>query len=206
MKRVPVTHGRVFSDEDRAQEYAKGHRGMVERFGREYADKLSARGFQEGRIIDVGCGFGATNIVLAERFVSSEVVGIDLSEPLLRLARSRAQEANLGERVKFEKADVQQIPYEDDSFDVALSLNMVHLVEDPIEMLNEIERVLAPGGYLFIADLRRSWLGLFEREIRSALTLGEAKELFGRSQLRKGKFSWGLLWWRCEAWPQEKTT
>jgi hypothetical protein len=71
-------------------------------------------------------------------------------------------------------------------------------------MLNEIERVLVPGGYLFIADLRRSWLGLFEKEIRSALTLGEAKELFGQSQLREGTFSWGLLWWRCEAWLQEK--
>ena len=190
----------LFDDEDYAEKYAQGHKKMAEKFGREYAGKLSARGFQKGRIIDVGCGFGATGIVLAESFVESEVVGIDLSAPLLHLARARAQEANLAERVTFEMANVQQIPYEDDSFDVVINANMIHLVEDPIRMLDEIERVLVPGGYLFIADLRRSWLGLFENEIRSALTLKEARELFRQSRLRQGAFSWGLLWWRFEAY------
>ena len=199
MKRTPLTHNGVFSDENFAEKYARGHTNMAEKFGREYAGKLSARGFQKGRMLDVGCGFGATGIILAESFAKSEVVGIDLSAPLLRLAQARAQEANLTKRLTFEMADVQQIPYEDDSFDVVLNANMVHLVKDPISMLDEIERVLVPGGYLFIADLRRSWLGLFEKEIRSALTLSEARELFRQSQLRQGAFSWGLLWWRFEA-------
>jgi ubiquinone/menaquinone biosynthesis C-methylase UbiE len=75
---------------------------------------------------------------------------------------------------------------------------MVHLVEDPVQMLNEIERVLAPKGFLFIADLRRSWLGLIEKEIKSALTLGEAKELFRQSKLREGVFSSSNIWWRFE--------
>ena len=199
MKRVPLTHDRVFSDREYAEEYARKHQKMAEKFGQEYADKLSARGFQRGRIIDVGCGFGATNILLAERFFDSEIVGLDLSDPLLRLAKQSAQVADLGERVRFEKADVQRIPFEDNSFDVVLNINMVHLVEDPVRMLNEIERILAPEGHLFIADLRRSWLGLVEKEIRSALALGEARELFGQSQLRAGIFSSSLLWWRFEA-------
>jgi len=198
VKRSSLTHERVFSDEGQAEAYAKGHKKMAEKFGQEYAKKLSSRGFRSGKILDVGCGFGVTNLVLAGHFVDSELVGIDLSEPLLRLARELAQAANLGERVRFEKADVQQIPYEDNSFDVVINANMVHLVEDPVEMLNEIERVLAPDGFLFIADLRRSWLGLFEREIRSGLTLTEAKDLFGQSKLRQGTFSWGFLWWRFE--------
>lgn len=198
MKRAPLTHDRVFSDQEYAEEYARKHQKMTERFGQEYAEKLSARGFQGGRIIDVGCGSGATNILLAEKFIDSEIVGIDLSDPLLQLANQNAHEANLGERVRFEKADVQQIPYEDNSFDVVLNLNMVHLVENPVQMLNEIERILAPDGYLFIADLRRSWLGLIEREIRSALTLTEARELFKRSRLRAGVLSSSLLWWRFE--------
>jgi ubiquinone/menaquinone biosynthesis C-methylase UbiE len=199
MKQATLTHERVFSDTDYAETYARKHWKMAERFGEEIAKKLAARGFTGGRILDVGCGFGATNLVLAERFVDSQLVGIDLSEPLLRLAREAAQSAHLGERVRFEAADVQQIPYEDDSFDVVLNVNMVHLVEDPIEMLNEIERVLVPGGHLFVADLRRSWLGLLEGEIRSGLTFGEARTLFQNTQVREGKFSWGLLWWRFEA-------
>ncbi len=81
---------------------------------------------------------------------------------------------------------------------MVLNANMAHLVEDPVRMLDEIERVLKPGGCLFIADLRRSWLGMIERGIRAALTLKEARNLFSRSAIRPGKFSSSLLWWRYE--------
>jgi len=199
MKRANLTHARVFSDPTQAEKYAKGHRGMAEKFGQEYADKLAGRGFKGGKILDVGCGFGATSISLAKRFPGSQVVGIDLSEPLIRLANESAEAAGLVERVRFEMADAQRIPYPDEAFDVVINANMVHLVEDAVAMLDEIERVLAPGGHLFIADLRRSWLGLIENEIRAALTLEEAKDLFARSKLRVGTFSSDLLWWRFEA-------
>ena len=90
MKRALPTHAPVFSDEAEAEAYARGHSGMAERFGTEYAKKLSARGFRQGRILDVGCGSGAMNLVLAQRFPDSEITGIDLSDPLLRLAREGA--------------------------------------------------------------------------------------------------------------------
>jgi ubiquinone/menaquinone biosynthesis C-methylase UbiE len=198
MKRAALPHDRIFNDETYAQTYAQQHQGMAEGFGREYVKKLSARGFQQGRIIDVGCGSGATNLVLAERFPLAEVVGIDLSEPLLRLARDDAAKTKFRDRITFEKADVQQIPCDDDSFDVVINTNMVHLVENPVRMLDEIERVLAPDGHIFIVDLRRSLLGLFESEIKSALSMGEAKDLFRQSSLRDGTFRWSLIWWRFE--------
>jgi ubiquinone/menaquinone biosynthesis C-methylase UbiE len=199
MKRSPLTHGRIFDDEPFAERYAERHQKMVERFGREYAEKLLSRGFHGGRIIDVGCGFGGMNIVLAHRFIDSEIVGIDLSDPLLRLANRSAHAADLGDRVRFEKADVHQIPYDDNSFDVVINTNMVHLVDDSVQMLNEIERILAPDGCLFIADIRRSWIGLLDKTFKSALTLDEARELVDRSSLREGSFSSSLLWWRFEA-------
>jgi ubiquinone/menaquinone biosynthesis C-methylase UbiE len=65
-------------------------------------------------------------------------------------------------------------------------------------MLNEMERILVPDGFLFIVDLRRSWLGLIEKEIKSALTLEEARELFSQSKLREGVFSSSIIWWRFE--------
>jgi ubiquinone/menaquinone biosynthesis C-methylase UbiE len=94
---------------------------------------------------------------------------------------------------------VHQIPYNDDSFDVAISTNMVHLVDDPVQMLNEIERILVPDGCLFIADVRRSWIGLLDKTFKSALTLDEAEDLIDRSDVREGSFSSSLLWWRFEA-------
>ena len=199
MKPSPLAHGRVFDDEAFAQRYAERHRKMVEGFGREYAEKLASRGFCGGRIIDVGCGFGGMNIVLAHRFVESEIVGIDLSDPLLRLANQSAQAADLSDRVRFEKADVHQIPYGEDAFDVVINTNMVHLVADAVQMLNEIERILVPDGFLFIADVRRSWIGLFDKTFKSALTLDEARKLVDQSNLREGSLSSSLLWWRLEA-------
>lgn len=199
MKRQPVAHEIVFSNEDNARKYADQHWGMAEKFGEDYAQKLTAQGFSQGKIIDVGCGFGATNIAIAKHFPDSELVGIDLSEPLLDYARKAAEEAGLSSRVQFEKADVQSIPYQENSFDVALNINMLHLVEGPIKMLDEIERVLKPDGTLYIADLRRSLLGFLEQEIRSALTINEAKEFFKQSTIRAGNFKWGLLWWKFES-------
>jgi ubiquinone/menaquinone biosynthesis C-methylase UbiE len=199
MKRSPLTHERVFDDETFAERYAERHRKMAEGFGHEYTEKLVSRGFHRGRIIDVGCGFGAMNIVLAHRFADSKVVGIDLSDPLLRLANQSARAAGLGDRVRFEKADVHQIPYDDGSFDAVISTNMVHLVDNPVQMLDEIERILAPDGCLFVADVRRSWVGLLDKTFKSALTLDEAREMVDQSNLREGSFSSSLLWWRFEA-------
>jgi len=199
LKRKPVNNERVFSSKDYAENYAKQHWKMAEKFGQDYGQKLAAQKFSGGKIIDVGCGFGATNLALAQRFPDSEILGIDLSEPLLDIANEAANEANFSGRVRFEKADVQQIPYPENSFDVAININMLHLVDDPIRMLNEIERILVPGGFLFISDLRRSLLGYVEDEIRSALTIPEAKSLFNESELRQGNFRWGLLWWNFAA-------
>jgi ubiquinone/menaquinone biosynthesis C-methylase UbiE len=149
----------------------------------------------------VGCGSGATNLALADQLPDSELVGIDLSDPLLEMAREAARKGRLADRVRFEKADVMEIPYEGGSFDVVLNLNMVHLVEDPPRMLSEIARVLRPGGFLFLADLKRSMLGVFEKEIRSALSCSEARELIRGSALVGGSFHAGLLWWRYERLP-----
>jgi ubiquinone/menaquinone biosynthesis C-methylase UbiE len=188
----------VFEDEDFATTYAKKHKKMVEKFGHEYTAKLLSRGFAKGKILDVGCGSGGTAMVLANNFPNAEIYGMDLSQPLLDIAKVSSRLSDLHERVKFESADVHEIPYEDHSFDVVLSINMVHLVEDPMQMLNEMARILAPKGFVFIADLRRSWLALLEKEIKSALTLDEAKTLLGQTRLPQGTFSSNILWWRFE--------
>jgi ubiquinone/menaquinone biosynthesis C-methylase UbiE len=198
MKQSPLIHDRVFSG-DFAEEYARKHRKIAERFGHKFAETLAVRGFETGRILDVGCGFGATAIVLAQRVPRSEVVGIDLSEPLLDLATQAAQSNGVGERVTFEKADVQEIPYDDNSFAAVLNLQMLHIVEDPIAMLDEMERVLLPDGILLMADIRRSWVGLLDKVFKSGLTVEEATALVRRSRLRQGTFSSDLLWWQYEA-------
>jgi ubiquinone/menaquinone biosynthesis C-methylase UbiE len=198
VKRSPLVHERVFSG-GFAQDYARKHGKIAEKFGRDAARKLGQRSFQAGRILDAGCGFGTTAIVLAQALPQSQVVGIDLSQPLLALAAQAARAASLDGRVTFEEADVQQIPYDDGVFDAVVNVQMLHIVEDPVAMLDEMERVLAPDGFLFMADIRRSWVGLLDKVFRSGLTVNEARALVQRSKLRAGVFSSDLLWWRYEA-------
>ncbi len=174
---------------------------MAEGFGDEYGRKLARWGFTRGRILDAGCGSGATVLRLAGLFPEAELVGIDLSELLLTVAREETAGTGNEPRIRFEKADVQAIPSGDDAFDVIISANMAHLVDDAVAMMNELERVLAPGGFLLVVDLRRSWLGLVEREIRSAFTMPEVHDLLARSRVRPGDIHSGLLWWRFESYP-----
>ncbi len=194
-----MTHGAVFDDEAFAREYARKHWRMAASFGKSYGRKLRVAGFTRARILDAGCGAGATHLALAQELPESELVGIDLSDPLLEIAWRRGEEMGLGRRVSFRKADVSDMPFPDDSFDALLNVNVVHLVGDPEGMFAEMERVLKPRGALFLADLRRSVLGFFEREIRSALSSREALDLLHRSSLREGAFTSGLIWWRYES-------
>ncbi len=187
-----------FNDKDFANYYIRKHKKIIERLGYNYAKKLASLGFEKGKILDAGCGFGGMDIVLVEELPKCEIIGIDLSDPLLEYASSRISNTNIENRLRFKKGDVQRIPFEDNTFDVVLSVNMVHWVNKPIVMLNEIERVLKLNGYLFIKDLKCSWLGIFESEIKSAFTLNEAKKLIGQSKLRKGTFSKSILWWNFE--------
>ena len=79
-----------------------------------------------------------------------------------------------------------------------INLQMLHIVENPIAMLDEMERVLTPDGTLFMADIRRSWIGLLDKVFKTALTVGEARALLRQSDLREGVFSSDLLCWRYD--------
>ncbi len=198
MKRRTPKRDPVFNDLAFAGRYAKKHLKMARNFGEEYARKLRTRGFQKGRVLDSGCGFGETLIYLAKTFPEAEFAGVDLSEPLLELAMSSAAKANVSGRVEFKKADVHSLPYPENHFTTVLNINMLHLVTDPVKMLNELERVLRDDGHLFIADIRRSWIGFLEPEFKSAFTVAEARAILDKSAIRKGMLNAGFLWWRFE--------
>lgn len=189
----------AFGDREFALRYAEKHRKMARSFGEEYARKLAARGFSAGNILDAGCGFGGTLLHLAAHFPQATCVGLDRSEPLLALARETAAAQGLAQRARFEKADVQAIPYPDNSFEVVISTNVLHHVADPLAMLGEIERVLAPKGMLYIADIRRSWLvGFFDNAFRAAMSINEVLGMLAAAGWPRDWFTTGLLWWRYE--------
>ena len=187
-----------FNNPEFAKRYADKHLKMSRNFADKLAAKLSRKDFNKGKVLDSGCGPGFVIIELAKKFTACEFVGIDLSEPLLEIAEKTNQKEILTERVKFLKANVQDIPFPDNYFDLVININMLHLVAEPVIMLNEIERVLKPDGFFFITDLRKSILGFLEKEIKSVFTVEGTKKIIAKSNLLRGQFSSSLIWWKLQ--------
>jgi ubiquinone/menaquinone biosynthesis C-methylase UbiE len=90
---------------------------------------------------------------------------------------------------------VESLPFEDDSFDVVINTNMLHIVKNPVKMINEIERVLSPKGELIFGDIRRSWIGYFMPIFKTTYTHKEGEEVLRQSNLRPWKLEKGFFWW-----------
>ena len=90
------------------------------------------------RLLDVGCGSGATLVLARDR--GAEVTGLDVCDPLLAIARDRLPDADL----VLAEADV--LPFPDGSFDAVVGVNAFQFAADPRTALAEAARVLAPGG------------------------------------------------------------
>jgi ubiquinone/menaquinone biosynthesis C-methylase UbiE len=195
MKRADLFHPRVFDDPEWAEGYYRRNVKNIERVGLRFAQLLKNSGFSGGKILDAGCGFGAVAIELAQQFPEAEIVGIDLGEPLLKLGRLLVEQAGVADRISLKTGNIHSLDFESNSFDLVVNTFMVHVVEHPVTMLNEIERVAAPAGRIILTDLRRNWLALLVKKFKTAFTLKEGKKILAQSKLRPGKFSTGLYWW-----------
>ena len=167
----------------------------IEEVGERLSEAFAAGGFQDGRVLDAGCGFGAVAIEMATTFPQAQITGIDLAGPLLEMVRRFAANAGLTQTPQFLKGDVIKMDFPDDHFDVVISSFMLHIVEDPVWMLNAIHRVTKSNAVILITDLRKIWLGHLVKKLRTAYTLDEAPEIFGRSGLKTGVASKGSFWW-----------
>jgi ubiquinone/menaquinone biosynthesis C-methylase UbiE len=108
-----------------------------------------------GRALDVGTGPGHVPLALCERLPGIGVLGIDLSEHMLRLAEGKRAASPHGARIAFRLADAKGLGFERGAFDTVLSNTILHHIPDPRTLLAEARRVLRPGGVLLIRDLYR---------------------------------------------------
>lgn len=195
MKRIALSHPRIFSDPEWAEGYYKRNRTNITRVAYRLADILSRSGFKGGKILDAGCGFGVIPVEFAKRFPDSEITAIDLGEPLLNIARRLSSEAGTEDCITFQQGDVEKMVFEENTFDLVINTFMLHIVNDPVAMLNEIERVTKTDGIILISDLRRIWLGIVVKKLKTSFTLDEARDLINKSGLRPGTPANGPFWW-----------
>jgi ubiquinone/menaquinone biosynthesis C-methylase UbiE len=178
---------------------------------------------QAGQAADLGSGPGHLVIRLAQAAPGLQVTGIDLSDEMLVEAEQHARRSGLEDRIAFKKGDVAQIPFPDDSLDLVVSTLSLHHWSDPVGTLDEIARVLRPGGSFLVFDLRRDMAAPFylllwfvtrcvvPRALRrvneplgsrdAAFTPQEAANLAAQSHLTGWRVTRGPLWLTIEgAW------
>jgi arsenite methyltransferase len=104
-------------------------------------------------VVDLGCGAG-TDLLIAAQMAGphGRVIGIDMTSSMLARARESATGMGLG-NVELHESLIEDLPLEDASVDVVISNGVIDLVPDKDAVLDEIDRVLRPGGRLQIADV-----------------------------------------------------
>lgn len=101
------------------------------------------------RVLEIGCGAGFMTVALAQR--GFMVDAVDHSSAMIELTQSHAKQKGMDERIHAAIEDAQELPFDDCSFDLIVSLGVIAWLPDLRKALTEIARVLMPGGYFVLS-------------------------------------------------------
>ena len=158
------------------------------------------------RILDVATGTAGVAIALA-RATQADVVGVDLSEPMLEVGRKRVYDAGLDQRIRLEQARAEELPFPDSSFDAVSFTYLLRYVADTGAVIRELTRVLRPAGVLAGLDFfvppspfwRLSW-----RLYTHALMPSGGYVLGGRAWWTAGRFLGPNIEAFYDRWPLDR--
>jgi SAM-dependent methyltransferase len=102
------------------------------------------------RVADVGCGHGASTILMAQAYSRSTFTGFDYHEASIKRAREAANEAGVADRVKFEVASAKNYPGHD--YDFIAFFDCLHDMGDPVGAASHVRKTLAPDGVWMIVE------------------------------------------------------
>jgi ubiquinone/menaquinone biosynthesis C-methylase UbiE len=163
-------------------------------------------GITTGHALEVGPGPGYLGLEWLKSTRDTQLTALEISPAMIELAARNAAEYGLVDRWRAVEGNALRMPFEDDQFDAVLTNGSLHEWEDPARVLEEIARVLRPGGRYFVSDLRRDMLSVFRwllhlttrpRAIRpglsssidAAYTAAEIREVLERTPLHGARVS-----------------
>jgi ubiquinone/menaquinone biosynthesis C-methylase UbiE len=105
-----------------------------------------------GRVADVGCGHGASAVLMAQAFPKSTFVGIDYHESSIEVARERAKQAGVADRIRFEVGTSRVLASSKEKFDLVCFMDSLHDMGDPLEAVWSSRQAMAPNGALMLVE------------------------------------------------------
>jgi len=158
-----------------------------------------------GRVLDVGCGTGTMAVLIKQLYPKVDLVGLDPDPKALRRAGRKAKRASVS--IQFDQGSADTLPYPDASFERVFSSFMFHHLrpDQRPKILQEVSRVLVPGGSFHLLDFERpEEAGFFARLLYSNHHLDDSLEqriiaLFRQAgfasgkKIRTGALLFGLL-------------
>jgi ubiquinone/menaquinone biosynthesis C-methylase UbiE len=102
------------------------------------------------KVADVGCGLGASTVLMAQAYPASKFRGFDYHDPSIEMAGKRAAEAGVAERAAFETATAQDYPGQ--GYDLVTTFDCVHDMGDPVGAARHIRESLAPDGTWLVVE------------------------------------------------------
>jgi len=105
-----------------------------------------------GLVADVGCGHGASAILMAQAFPKSRFIGIDYHQYSIAVARDRAREAGVADRIRFEVGTARVLAGREEKFDLICFMDSLHDMGDPLEAVWAARQAITPGGALMLVE------------------------------------------------------
>ena len=163
----------------------------------EYTVLRNLVGVPPGALVDLGCGAGLVLRRLSRDLPQVQVIGVDLSRPMLEEAQAQVREH--GESADFVRADAQSIPFNDASLGAVVAVGFIHFMGDLDGLLREVARTLKPGGRFVATTYEAGAIlervhraaGLFPR---SEAALRQAAQAAGLVKFERVKVPPFLLW------------
>jgi ubiquinone/menaquinone biosynthesis C-methylase UbiE len=113
-------------------------------------DGVDAKLTAGARVADLGCGLGSSSVLIAEAYPRTTVVGSDYHAESIELARKKAAEAGVGDRVSFEVATAQT--FTGDNYDLVTMFDCLHDMGDPLAAARRVRQALAPDGTWLLVE------------------------------------------------------
>jgi len=170
----------------------------------DFVQRALALGVDTGMILDVGTRVGLIPLKMLWQNENFYAIGMDKSTAMIDRARATAQAWELGERAFFQVGDARKMRLKTAYFDIVICDSTLHVFDDPLSVMREINRVLKPKGALLIRELQRpsrfqmqqkidEYVGLYgsrlrpyvETALRAAFTRSEFAALVRDSGLER---------------------